>query len=163
MPGQLRGKVAIVTGGSRGIGKAICLALAEAGAAVSLTYKERQQVASEVVEQIISKGGQAIALQMEVRDRKSVSQAVATTEARLGGLDILVNNAGMNKPTDFDRIREEDWDEILAVNLKGPFISAQEVLPAMKRRGGGVSLILGRSVGSMGDREQPITRQAKQG
>lgn len=147
---HLKDKVAFVTGGSRGIGKAICLALADEGAAVSLTYRERRQFALDLVEQIISKGGQAIALQMEVRDRKSVSQAVAATEASLGGLDILVNNAGVNKPTDFDRIGEEDWDEILAVNLKGPFISAQEVLPAMKRRGGGSIINIGSVSGQYG-------------
>lgn len=126
-----------MTGGSRGIGKAISLALARSGAAVALTYREQYQAAQQVVEEIISHGGQAMALQMEVRDRHAVRAAILATEEIFGGLDILVNNAGINKPTDFDQITDDDWDEVLAVNLKGAFICAQEVLPALRRRGGG--------------------------
>ena len=135
---QLAGKVALVTGGSRGIGKAISLALAKAGAAVALTYRERQDAAQDVVNQIMTAGGRAMALQMDVRDRMTVRAAITATEERFNGLDILVNNAGINKPTDFDQITDEDWDEILAVNLKGPFICAQEALPALRRRAGSI-------------------------
>lgn len=134
---QLTGKTALVTGGSRGLGRAISLALAKAGAFVALTYRQQHETALETVECILSHGGRAMALQMEVADRLTVRTAIAATEEEFGGLDILVNNAGINKPTDFDRITDEDWDEILKVNLKGPFICSQEALPAFRRRGGG--------------------------
>jgi 3-oxoacyl-[acyl-carrier protein] reductase len=147
---DLSNKVALVSGGSRGIGKAISLALAEAGAAVTVTYRQAQAAARQVVSQIEDVGGQALAVQMEVRDRSGVRAAIAATERRFGGLDILVNNAGINKPTDFDQITDADWDEILSVNLKGPFICSQEALPAMKRRGGGSIINIGSVSGQYG-------------
>ena len=147
---NLQGKVALVTGGSRGIGKAICLALAQAGAATALTYREQHQAAQEVVGHIQSKGGRAMVFQMDVRDRSSVHECILTLEATWGGLDILVNNAGINKPTDFDQITEADWDEILMVNLKGPFICMQEALPVLRRRGGGSIINIGSVSGQYG-------------
>ncbi len=134
---ELQGKVAVVTGGSRGIGRAISLALAAAGAAVALIYREQREAADEVVRQIEAAGRRGLALQVDVRDRAAVRAGIAAVEAAFGGLDILVNNAGINKPTDFDQIGDDDWDEVLAVNLKGPFICTQEALPALRRRGGG--------------------------
>ncbi len=95
-------KTVLVTGGSRGIGKAISLEFAKAGAAVALTYREHAHAAQVVVDQIQASNGRVRAIQMDVRDRASVRRAVATTEEYFGGLDILVNNAGINKPTDFD-------------------------------------------------------------
>lgn len=130
-------KIVLVTGGSRGIGQAISLEFAKAGAAVALTYRERADAAQEVVDQIQASNGRVRAIQMDVRDRASVRRAVAAAEQHFGGLDILVNNAGINKPTDFDKITDADWDDILCVNLKGPFICSQEALPAIRRRGGG--------------------------
>jgi 3-oxoacyl-[acyl-carrier protein] reductase len=133
----LQDKVALVTGGSRGIGRAICLALARAGAAVALTYVERQVTAQQAVDEITQAGGRALAMQADVRDREAVRAAIARTEATLGGLDILVNNAGTNIPADLDQISDADWDTVLSINLKGPFICTQEALPALRRRGGG--------------------------
>lgn len=147
---KLINKVALVTGGSRGIGKDISLALADAGAAVVLTYRERKDAAQDLMNQILSFGGHAAAVQMDVRDRQSVRQAVIATEESFGGLDILVNNAGINKPADFDRISDDDWDDILAVNLKGPFICAQEALPALRRREGGSIINIGSVSGQYG-------------
>ncbi|MCX6028388.1 MAG: 3-oxoacyl-ACP reductase FabG [Chloroflexi bacterium] len=135
--GRLQGKIALVTGGSRGIGRAISLALAAAGAAVALTYREQREAADEVVQQIEAAGGHGLALQVDVQDRAAVRAGIAAVEAAFGGLDILVNNAGINKPADFDQISDEDWDLILAVNLKGPFVCMQEALPALRRRGAG--------------------------
>jgi 3-oxoacyl-[acyl-carrier protein] reductase len=147
---DLEGKVALVTGGSRGIGRAICLALARAGAATALTYRAQSTAAAETVQQIQANGGQALALPMEVRDRQSVSQGLDTVEAAWGGLDILVNNAGINRPADFDQITDDAWDEILAVNLKGPFICIQAALPALRRRGGGSIINIGSVSGQYG-------------
>ena len=87
---------------------------------------------------------------MDVRSRESIRAAIGQVEAIFGGLDILVNNAGVNKPADFDQIADADWDEILAVNLKGPFLCAQEALPALRRRGGGSIVNIGSVSGQYG-------------
>jgi NAD(P)-dependent dehydrogenase (short-subunit alcohol dehydrogenase family) len=146
----LQDKICFVTGGSRGIGRAISVALAKAGANVAFTYNQNESAALQVVATIASTGSKAIAVQMNVCDRISVRNGIARAEAELGGLDILVNNAGINKPTDFDQITDADWDEVLSVNLKGPFICAQEVLPAMRRRGGGSIINIGSVSGQYG-------------
>ena len=134
---SLHEKIALVTGGSRGIGRAIAVALAREGAATALSYCQQRDAADEVVRQIERDGGRAAAIPLDVRNRQSVREGIARVEAIFGGLDILVNNAGTNKPADFDQIADADWDDILAVNLKGPFVCAQEALPALRRRGGG--------------------------
>jgi len=147
---ELKGKVALVTGGSRGIGKAICIALARAGADIALTYKEQKKAAEQVVSQIKDLGGKAIALQMEVKDRNSVKKAIQLIIECYKRIDILVNNAGINKPTDFDKITDSDWDEILAVNLKGPFVCSQETLPVMQKNKGGCIINIGSVSGQYG-------------
>lgn len=133
---SLLGKNAVVTGGSRGIGRAIALGLAEAGADVVLTYKSNRAEADKVVAQIEKLGRRALALPMDVTDRKSVEAAAKDARA-FGGISILINNAGINKPTDFDQIGDSDWDEIVGTNLKGPFVVAQVFLPLLKDAGGG--------------------------
>jgi 3-oxoacyl-[acyl-carrier protein] reductase len=147
---DLKGKVALVTGGSRGIGRVISLALARAGAATALTYRQQQGAAEETIRQIQAGGGRALALSMDVRDRPSVRRCLVDLEAAWGGLDILVNNAGINRPADFDQIADADWDEILSVNLKGPFICIQTALPALRRRGGGSIINIGSVSGQYG-------------
>ena len=148
--GCLSGKVALVTGGGRGIGRAISLALAREGAAVVLTYVSNAIAADRTAREITARGGRASAFRADVRDRSAVRASVQHAEDTFGGLDILVNNAGINKPEDFDRITEEAWDEVLAVNLKGPFLCCQEALPAMIRRGGGSIINIGSVSGQYG-------------
>jgi 3-oxoacyl-[acyl-carrier protein] reductase len=133
---SLAGKTAVVTGGSRGIGRAIALGLAEAGADVVLTYKSNRAEADKVVAEIGKLGRRALALPMDVTDRKSVEAAAKDARA-FGAISILINNAGINKPTDFDQISDSDWDEIVGTNLKGPFVAAQVFLPLLKEAGGG--------------------------
>jgi 3-oxoacyl-[acyl-carrier protein] reductase len=133
---SLAGKNAVVTGGSRGIGRAIAFGLAEAGADVVLTYKSNRAEADKVVAQIEKLGRRALALPMNVTDRKSVEAAAKDSHA-FGAISILINNAGINKPTDFDRVSDSDWDEIVGTNLKGPFVAAQIFLPLLKDAGGG--------------------------
>jgi len=147
---QLKGKVALVTGGSRGLGKANCIALAGAGAMVVLSYREQEKAALDVVEEIVSNGGKAAAMQMDVRERETVRTVIKEIESKYGGLDILVNNAGINKPTDFDKITDDDWDNIMSVNLKGPFVCSQEALPALRKRGGGSIINIGSVSGQYG-------------
>ena len=147
---SLNGKVVFVTGGSRGIGQAIALAAAKAGADVALTYREQGDLAEKIAEEIRSSGRGALAVKMDVCDRASVRSAMQQCEAQFGGLDVLVNNAGINNPTDFDQVTDEDWDSILSVNLKGPFICSQEVLPNMRKRGGGSIVNIGSVSGQYG-------------
>ena len=133
---SLKGKNAVVTGGSRGIGRAIAMGLAEAGADVVLTYKSNRAEADKVVSEIEKLGRRALALPMDVTDRKSV-EAAAKDARGFGAISILINNAGINKPTDFDQVSDSDWDEIVGTNLKGPFVAAQVFLPLLKDASGG--------------------------
>ncbi len=146
---SLTGKNAVVTGGSRGLGRAIALGLAEAGANVALTYREKHDEAAEVCREIAKLGREAMALRMDVTDRASVEAAAKDCRA-LGPISILINNAGINKPTDFDQIADADWDTILATNLKGPFTCAQVFLPLLKEAGGGSIVHIGSVSGQYG-------------
>jgi len=146
---SLAGRNAVVTGGSRGIGRAIALGLAGAGADVALTYREKHEDAQNVVHEIEKLGRRAIALRMDVTDRSSV-EAAARDAGKLGAISILVNNAGINKPTDFDQVSDADWDMILAANLKGPFVCAQVFLPLLREAGGGSIVHIGSVSGQYG-------------
>ena len=146
---SLSGKCAVVTGGSRGIGAAIALGLADAGADVLLTYREKHAQAHEVAQQIEAKGRRALAVQMDVTHRLAVEQAAQQARA-FGPIQILVNNAGINKPTDFDQVTDDDWDMILDANLKGPFVVAQVFLPLLKAAGGGAITHIGSVSGQYG-------------
>ncbi len=146
---SLSGKNAVVTGGSRGIGRAIALGLAEAGADVILTFREKREEAGAVVKQIEGMGRRALALQMDVTDRAGV-EAVARDARGFGPVSILVNNAGINKPTDFDQVSDADWDFILSTNLRGPFVCAQAFLPLIAEAGGGSIVHIGSVSGQYG-------------
>lgn len=143
----LDGRTAFVTGGSRGIGKAIVRKLAKAGARVAFTYRGERDQALALQKEL---DNTAIALQMEVTDRASVAHAMDEAARRFGEFSILVNNAGINKPTDFDQVTDADWDHILAINLKGPFICSQIALPHLKAAGGGSIIHIGSVSGQYG-------------
>jgi 3-oxoacyl-[acyl-carrier protein] reductase len=146
---SLSGKCAVVTGGSRGIGRAIALGLADAGADVLITYRERHGDADSVVREILSKNRRAKAVSMDVTNPVSIA-AGATEAAGFGTISILVNNAGVNKPTDFDQIKDGDWDFILDTNLKGPFLVAQAFLPLLKQANGASVIHVGSVSGQYG-------------
>jgi 3-oxoacyl-[acyl-carrier protein] reductase len=129
--GRLEKKVAVVTGSSRGIGKAIALEFARQGAKLVVTYNREAINAQDVVQQILFAQSEAVAIQLEVCDRQSVREMFRATYSRFGRVDILVNNAGINKRGFFEEITDDDWDLIMDVNLKGPFICCQEVFPYM--------------------------------
>jgi len=131
---DLKNRVALVTGGSRGIGKAVALALAEAGAVVAVNYRERGGEAEAVAEAIRASGGRAAAFGANVSLGAAVDSMVRDVEERLGPIDILVNNAGMAAPRGLDDITEEDFDRAIAVNLKSAFLCTQAVLPGMRVR-----------------------------
>ena len=133
MAGQDLGKrVALVTGGSRGIGAAIALSLAEAGAAVAVNYRERAEDAEAVVARIKAGGGRAIAVAADVSLAAAVRAMVEQVAASLGPIDILVNNAGVAIVRGVDDLTEDDFDRTIAVNLKSAFLCTQAVLPAMR-------------------------------
>jgi len=147
MSAPLDGRVAFVTGGSRGIGKAIVRRLVDNGARVAFTYRAQR---AEAVALQKERDGAAIPFEMEITDRNSVERAMTAAVEKLGLFSILVNNAGINKPTDFDQVSDEDWDHILGVNLKGPFICSQLALPYLRHTGGGSIVHIGSVSGQYG-------------
>jgi 3-oxoacyl-[acyl-carrier protein] reductase len=131
---DLTGKVALVTGASRGIGRAVALALAAAGAEVAVNYRGREAAAREVCTAIAALGRRALALHADVSLASEVAALVEAIEAGLGPVMILVNNAGIVSAQPLSEISEADWDEMLAVNLKSAFLVTQRVLPGMRAR-----------------------------
>jgi 3-oxoacyl-[acyl-carrier protein] reductase len=131
---DLNDRIALVTGGSRGIGKAIALALADAGAAVAVNYRERSDEAEAVAAAIRKNGGRAEVFGADVSDRSAVQGMVRDIEERLGPIDILINNAGIAAIRTIDEITEEEFDRSIAVNLKSVFLCTQAVLPRMRAR-----------------------------
>jgi len=129
---ELTGKVALVTGASRGIGKAIAVGLATAGADVAVNYRERQQEANQTCAEIEKLGGRCLPVAADVSVAADVARLIATIESELGPVAILVNNAGVTRPQPLDEITEQDWDEILDINLKSMFLVTQAVLPKMR-------------------------------
>lgn len=137
---DIRGKVAIVTGGGTGIGRATSLALARQGAAVAVNYSRSDAEAHETVEAIAAAGGRALAVRANVARESDVRAMVETVAGAFGGIDLLVNNAGTTRYialADLDAVTDEVWDEIFAVNVKGIFYCARAVAPHMRARGGG--------------------------
>jgi 3-oxoacyl-[acyl-carrier protein] reductase len=144
---DLSGRVAIVTGASRGIGRAIAVTLARAGAAV--VAAARGDHAQAVTDEITAAGGRAIAVPLDVTDTAAIEAMVATAASELGRIDILVNNAGITRDQLLLRLKRDDWDAVLATNLTGAFACAQAVLrPMIKQRYGrivSISSIVGQS------------------
>ncbi len=141
----LAGKVALVTGGSRGIGAAIAKRLAADGASVAVTYSKGADAASSVVEEIERGGGKAIAIQADAADADAVKNAVDKTASTFGRLDILVNNAGTGFPKPFEEATLEELDRVLAINIRGVFVATQAALKHMKS--GGRIIMIGSCVG----------------
>ena len=131
----LGGKVALVTGGSRGIGAAIARRLAEEGAAVAITYASAAGKADELVQAITAGGGRAVAIQADSADAAAVQRAVAATVERFGGLDVLVNNAGLLVLAPVEQFALADFDRMFAVNVRAVFVATQAVAPHLRAGG----------------------------
>ncbi|HOK44491.1 MAG TPA: 3-oxoacyl-ACP reductase family protein [Bryobacteraceae bacterium] len=131
---DITGKAALVTGGSRGIGRAIAIALARAGANVAVNYRVCEAEAESVAAEIRALGRRAVTVRADVSNSAEAERLVKTSEDALGGIGILVNNAGVTRPQPLEQISERDWDELIAINLKSCFLVTQAVLPGMRAR-----------------------------
>jgi len=150
----LQGRTALVTGGSRGIGAAISKALAQAGVAVAINYRERADEANKLVETIAKANGRAVAIPADVSQTSAVAQMVERVKSELGPIDILINNAGIAITRGIDDLSEADFDQTIAVNLKSVFLCTHAVLPMMRARQWGrivnISSGAARGAGSIG-------------
>jgi 3-oxoacyl-[acyl-carrier protein] reductase len=145
MAKKLQGKIALVTGGSRGIGAAIAKRLAADGADLAITYTKGADAADSVVKEIERSGGKAIAIQADATDAKAVSAAVEKTVAKFGRLDVLVNNAGTAIPKKFEDTTLEELDRLIDVNVRGTLVATQAALKHMNN--GGRIIMIGSCVG----------------
>ena len=131
---DLGDKVALVTGGSRGIGRGIAEIFAEQGAKVVINYRANAQAAKVVVEAIAAKGGDAMTVQADIRSKEAVDQMIRDVIDRFGRLDILINNAGITRDSLLVRMSEDDWDAVIETNLKGAFLCTKAVQRQMMRQ-----------------------------
>jgi 3-oxoacyl-[acyl-carrier protein] reductase len=130
----LNGRVAVVTGSSRGIGRAIAIELARAGADVVVNYRARAAEAHEVEQNIRELGRRSATIQADVSGKSDADRLIREAQAQFGAVDILVNNAGIARPQPIEEITENDWDELIAGNLKSCFLLTQAALPGMRLR-----------------------------
>jgi 3-oxoacyl-[acyl-carrier protein] reductase len=160
---DLSEKVALVTGGSRGIGRAIALALAQRGARVAVNYVANAQAAEEVVQRIAGCGGQAVAIQGDVSQAQDARRLVDETLAAFNALHILVNNAGLTQDDLLLRMSEEAWDRVLAVNLRGAYLCTKAALRPMIRQRWGRIISIASVAGLVGNAGQANYAAAKAG
>lgn len=128
---ELKGKVALVTGGSRGIGKAIAIALAKEGINVALTYRINKEKAFSVVKEIDIENNKVICIRLDQGSRENIRRLIIEVHKKFGKINILVNNAAIAQEKPFETITDDDWDNMLKINLRGPFILCQEIIPDM--------------------------------
>jgi 3-oxoacyl-[acyl-carrier protein] reductase len=136
-PDAFKSQVVLVTGGSRGIGRATAAAFGRAGAQVAITYRSQKSDADAVVQEIVDGGGEAFALQADITESAAPAGIVDAVVKRWGRLDVLVNNAGITRDTLVMRMSEADWDDVMKTNLRGPFLTSKAALrPMLKQRYG---------------------------
>ena len=161
--GKLDGKTAIVTGASRGIGRAIALQLATEGANVVVNFSGSEQKASEVVKEIQNLGSQSIAVQANISDSDSVQELMNAAMKQFGSIDILVNNAGITRDNLLMRMKEDEWDDVINTNLKGVFLCTKAVTRQMMKQRAGRIINISSIVGVMGNAGQANYVAAKAG
>ena len=162
-PKILEGQTALVTGGSRGIGKAIALALAESGAEIAVNYSQSPDKAEEVVEEIVSLGGKAYSLQANIADESSVNELIKNVLERSQKIDVLVNNAGITKDGLLMRMKINDWQEVINLNLTGVFLTTRAVSRSMLKQKKGRIINITSVVGLVGNAGQANYSSAKAG
>jgi len=161
--GELEGKSALVTGASRGIGRAIALALAQQGARVAINYVASAAAASAVVAEVVAAGGEAVLAQGDVAVAEDAARIVKATVDAFGGLDILVNNAGITRDGLLMRMSEDDWDAVHNTNLRGAFLVTRAAMRPMLRARGGRIINISSVVGVVGNPGQANYAAAKAG
>lgn len=160
---RLEGKVALVTGASRGIGREIAFELAREGASVAVNYAGSEAKALELVDEIKAMGREAFAIQADVSNSDSVNDMVKETVERFGKLDILVNNAGITKDNLLMRMKESEWDDVININLKGVFLCTKGVTRQMMKQRSGRIINISSIVGVSGNPGQANYVAAKSG
>ncbi|MFV0437696.1 MAG: 3-oxoacyl-[acyl-carrier-protein] reductase [Desulfopila sp.] len=160
---MLRGKIAIVTGGSRGIGRAISIRLASMGAMVYINYVSRPDAAETTMKLIEEAGGRGALVQFDVADAEQVQTAFKQIVAEAGSIDILVNNAGITRDGLLARMKDSDWDEVLTTNLKGAFLCVKAALKPMMKKKWGRVVNISSVVGFSGNAGQVNYAAAKAG
>jgi acetoacetyl-CoA reductase len=162
---KLQGAVAVVTGGSRGIGAAICEELGRGGAKVVVNYSGSQGPAEEVAEKInqIGGGGEAVAIQADVSDPEDAQKLIDQTIEQFGRVDILVNNAGINVDATLDKLDVDSWDQVVQLDLNGCFYTVNAALPHMMEQEGGAIVNMSSFVGEGGNMGQANYAAAKSG
>ncbi len=159
---RLRGKVAFVTGGGTGIGRACARVFAREGTRVAIAGRRAEPLAAVAVE-ITSDGGEAPAVPCDVTQAHQVEQAIRATVARFGQLDVVVNNAGVLLAATVEETSEGDWDHLLAVNLKGTFLVSRAAVPELRKAGGGSIVNVGSMLGLVGMKKRAAYAAAKGG
>lgn len=160
---RLKNQVAIITGASRGIGKATAIALAEEGAKIVVNYANNSQAAEQVVQNILDAGGEAIALQADVSQPEQVEAMIKATTDQWGRIDILVNNAGITRDTLMLRMKLEDWQKVIDLNLTGVFLCCKAVSKIMLKQRSGRIINISSVAGQMGNPGQANYSAAKAG
>ena len=160
---KLAGKIAIVTGAGRGIGRGVALALAAEGASVVVNYSRSAEAAETVVNQITNMGGTAFAVKGDVASADDMNALAKTTLEKYGKIDILVNNAGITRDKLMLRMTEEDWDAVLDINLKGTFLAVKAVCPSLLKQRSGVIVNVGSVIGKVGGAGQVNYAASKSG
>ncbi len=161
--GRLEGRAAVVTGGGRGIGRAVCLAFAKEGADVIVNYASKDQPAQEVVRMIQEMGRKAVAVKGNVAMKADVERIILAAVENFGKIDILVNNAGVSKPNMLYKMTEEQWDEVVDIHLKGPFLCIQAASKYMMEKKHGKIINMTSSAGLWGTKGQINYSSAKGG
>jgi 3-oxoacyl-[acyl-carrier protein] reductase/pteridine reductase len=151
---DLKGKTVVITGGAVHLGKAMALTMADAGAQVAFTYLDSKDEASQTLTEIKERGRQAVALPCDVRDGKSIAAAIEAIQEQCGQIDVLVNNAGFFETAPFTEISEAQWDNMFAINVRGPFLVAKHCTPLLRSSHGRII-----NLGSLGG-EKPWATHA---
>lgn len=159
---RLSGKVALITGGGTGIGRATALAFAREGASVAVAGRRLEKL-KEVSGEIDKQGGKAIALECDVTRSAQVERTVEETAKRFGKLNVLVNNAGMVHVSTVESISEEEWDRVMTVNVKGPFLMSRAALKEFRKAGGGAIVNIGSVLGLVAMRDRAAYATSKGG
>jgi 3-oxoacyl-[acyl-carrier protein] reductase len=160
---NLNGKVVLITGASRGIGRACALHMASLGAAVAVNYSRSSAQAEEIVREIAENGGKALAVKADVSNAAEVDAMFEEVINTLGGLDILVNNAGITKDTLLIRMKEDDWDQVLDTNLKGAFLCTKQAAKYMMKKRQGRIVNISSVIGIVGNSGQANYAASKAG